>query len=178
MRSAGIFCLVAGGGLLMAVAEEKASAEKASLKDLTALSENRIPMNKAVVALCRIDSVLKSSPHASADMVIHGNDVVIEYVRKNPEKVEFPIGSVLLKEKFPPSQKDTDAILITRMERKGNKGVVGDWEFSAKAIGGDDAEGKPQELTKCATCHEDYEDTGFVSEKTVGLLRAYAVRKK
>ncbi|MFC7338421.1 hypothetical protein ACFQY0_14600 [Haloferula chungangensis] len=51
--------------------------------------------------------------------------------------------------------------------------VVGDWVFSARKLGGNKAEGKPEELTKCATCHEDYEDTGFVSEKTVDLLSSF-----
>jgi hypothetical protein len=178
MRCRGIFLLMMGCGLLMAADEGKQRGEKAYLKGMRALSEKRIPMNRAVVARCSIDGILNGSPHATADMVIHGNGVVIEYVRKHPGGIGFPIGSVLLKEKFSPGQKDADAILITRMARTGNKGVVGDWVFSARAVGGGEAEGSAPELAKCATCHEDFEDTGFVSEKTVGLLRAFTGRAK
>jgi hypothetical protein len=148
----------------------------AYLEGLTALTDGRIPMNPAVSTRCSIDAILNGNPHQRADMVIYGNKILLDYIKAEPKGLAFPMRSVLLKEKYPPGEAKAEATLITRMERTATKGEIGDWKFSVQALDDSGTWGDQEALSRCQTCHEDYEDTSFVSKKSVELLQAFVGR--
>ena len=108
--------------------------------------------------------VSKESPHHQFLILVHVNQVLLDYRRKNPKGTDFPIGSVLLKEKFAKGAKA--AHLYTRMERKSLKGEVKDWEFSAVSLDGSE-DPRSFKAARCMSCHDDFDETGFVSEASV-----------
>ena len=165
------FVIAAAVGMVSA--EEGGNPAPAYLAGLKALTGKRIPMKQAVVERCSIDAVLGASPHLSADMVVHANQVLIDYISKNPEGVVFPVGSILLKEKFTAGKPDSTAILTTRMERVAITGAVEDWKFSATSLTDGKPIGKQEAQSSCVVCHEDFEETSFVSPDSMKLLRAY-----
>lgn len=158
----------------MVSAEEGGNPAPDYLAGLKALTEKRIPMKQAVVERCSIDAILGGSPHLRADMVVHANQALIDYISKNPEGVAFPVGSVLLKEKFTAGKPDSTAILTTRMERVATAGTVKDWKFAVTSLEDGKPKGTQEAPSSCVACHEDFEETSFVSPDSVKLLREYA----
>lgn len=165
-----LFIIVAIG---MVSAEEDGSQAPGYLEGLQALTGKRIPMKKVAAQRCSIDAVLTASPHVGADMIVHANKTLIDYISKNPEGVAFPVGSVLLKEKFPAETPDSSAILTTRMERVAMAGTVNDWKFSATSLEHGVPTVTSEDQSRCVVCHEDFEETSFVSPDSLKLLREY-----
>ncbi len=114
--------------------------------------------------------VSKESPHHNFLILVYVNQVLLDYRRKNPKGTDFPIGSVLLKEKFAKGAKA--AHLYTRMERKSLKGEVKDWEFSAKSLNGSE-DPRSFKAARCMSCHDDFDETGFVSEASVFKMDSF-----
>lgn len=108
--------------------------------------------------------VEEESPHLKFLILVHVNQVLLDYRRKNPKGTDFPVGSVLLKEKFAEGAKVPH--LYTRMERKSLKGEVKDWEFSAVSLDGSE-DPRSFKAARCMSCHDDFDETGFVSEASV-----------
>lgn len=159
--------------ICMVSAEEGESPAPGYLEGLQALTRKRIPMKKEAVQRCSIDAILTASPHVGADMVVHANQALIDYISKNPEGVAFPVGSVLLKEKFSPGKPGSPAILTTRMERVAMAGTVKDWKFSATSLQDGKPAGSLEAPSRCVVCHEDFEETSFVSPDSVELLKEF-----
>jgi hypothetical protein len=157
----------------MVSAEEGGTKAPDYLAGLEALTGKRMPMKQVAVERCSIDAILTTSPHSRADMVVHANKAVIDYISKNPEGVGFPVGSVLLKEKFPAGKPGSAATLITRMERVAMAGTVKDWKFSATSLKDGVPTGTQDAPSRCVVCHEDFEETSFVSPDSMELLREY-----
>jgi len=112
----------------------------------------------------------RDSPHRNTSIIVYVNQVLLDYRRKNPKGTEFPIGSVLLKEKF--VEGATTARLYTRMERKSLNGEVKDWEFSAKSL--DQSESPDSfKAARCMSCHDDFDQTGYVSKMTISQMEAF-----
>jgi hypothetical protein len=167
-----IWFLVAAS-ICMASAGDGVVPKPGYLAGLHALTDKRIPMKRVAVERCSIDAILTGNPHSRADMIVHANQTLIDYISKNPEGVGFPVGSVLLKEKFPAGQPDSTAILTTRMERVAFKGAVEDWKFSATSLENGKPTGASNKPSSCVVCHEDFEESSFVSPDSLNLLREY-----
>jgi hypothetical protein len=166
-----LFLIAAAIGVVSA--EEGKSPLPDYLAGLQALTGKRIPMKRAAAGRCSIDAVLTASTHSGADMVVHANQTLLDHIKKNPEGVGFPVGSVLLKEKFPVGKPQSMAILTTRMERVAMTGAVEDWKFSATSLVDGKPTGTREAPSSCVVCHEDFEETSFVSPDSVKLLREY-----
>lgn len=146
----------------------------AHLNGLTALTKKPVEAYEEPELPCSVGGssdvsglspkVEKESPHHKFLILVHVNQVLLDYRRKNPKGTDFPIGSVLLKEKFAEGAKS--AHLYTRMERKSLKGEVKDWEFSAMSLDGSE-DPRSFKAARCMSCHDDFDETGFVSEASV-----------
>lgn len=153
----------------------------AHLKDLTALTKVPVEIQEAPELPCAVGgggagtfptvpTGSKKSPHRNFSIMVHVNQVLLDYLRKNPGGTKFPIGSVLLKEKFAEGTKT--AHLYTRMERKTLKDNVEDWEFSAKSLDGSE-DPRSFKASRCMNCHDDFKDTGFVSDTSVSQMESF-----
>jgi hypothetical protein len=179
-------CLGALATIAMSADDAKAPAH---LNGLTALSNKPVEVYEAPELPCSIggggDGIFpvtpdgsfpvtpensEKSPHHDFSIIVCVNQVLLDYRRKNPEGTQFPIGSVLLKEKFVTGT--TAAKLYTRMERKSLNGEVKDWEFSAKSL---DQSENPESFkaARCMTCHDDFDETGYVSETSISQLESF-----
>jgi hypothetical protein len=166
------FVCLAGLSLIGTSADdEKAPAH---LIGLTALTDEPVEAYEEPELPCAVGGpsdgsepwpkVKEESPHHKILILVHVNQVLLDYRRKNPKSTDFPIGSVLLKEKFAEGAKAPH--LYTRMERKSLKGEVKDWEFSAVSLDGSE-DPRNFKASRCMSCHDDFDETGFVSESSV-----------
>jgi hypothetical protein len=77
-------------------------------------------------------------------------------------KPEFPVGSVIVKEKFAPDKKDAPELLTVMVKREqGFNPASGDWEYMVTNGAGTkiDARGK---IESCQSCHVSMRESGFV----------------
>lgn len=59
------------------------------------------------------------------------------------------------------------------MERVAMAGTVEDWKFSATSLEDGKPTAKREAQSSCVVCHEDFEETSFVSPDSLKLLREY-----
>jgi hypothetical protein len=111
-------------------------------------------------------------PHLEvAEVHIYANPVALEYRRAHPDGHEYPIGSKFVKEKYS-SVGDENPEVATIMERRSAKGDVSDWRFAIVSLP-DKIELPMAGRITCASCHQDYKDTGYVSNESENALRQY-----
>lgn len=162
--------------------EEKSSGASpvsqyaSSYKTFTRLTGERIDMEKAVAMLCKRTAEMSSPPHAKSVIHLYANEVALEARRRSPEAAgAWPVGSVLVKEKFE-SASASDPVLLTVMEKTASAGKVDDWQFYTVSLPGGATE-RSTSGSSCTECHVRYGKTGYVSSLTDGLLTAAAKRK-
>lgn len=138
---------------LLKFVRERAGAERVTPKP--------VDMAAAVSTRCNIDAVLSSDPHLKATFHVFASDSAALPIFDPWGK--FPVGSMILKEKF--SRKDGKTQLFTGMVKReeGYFPGVGDWEFfTVDAAAAKIAErGK---MERCADCHRDYAKGDHVSK--------------
>ncbi len=138
--------------------------------ELVKITTVRLPMDKRILKSC-VGPAYIVGPHDSAEVDIYVNNQVLEYRKANPEKYDYPVGSKFVKKKYPkPGAKNPD--LATIMVRKELKGVVSDWEFTMESLP-DHKPIIPTGRISCASCHERYEERGFISRESETVLRQY-----
>ena len=111
-------------------------------------------------------------PHGDvAEVHIYANPVALEYRRAHPRGHEYPIGSKFVKEKYS-GEGDENPQVATIMERQSAKGDVSDWRFAIVSLP-DKIELPMTGQPNCASCHQDYKDTGYVSNDSENALQQY-----
>ena len=149
--------------ILLALPENRADG-------LIKITKERIPMDERLLSLC-VGPEAVVGPHAVAEVDIYVNRAVLEYREANPEQFHYPVGSVFVKEKYPTvASKSPD--VATRMQKVRSEGAVSDWEFSIYRL----PEMTPidhQGRESCASCHERYEERGFISRESEEALREF-----
>jgi hypothetical protein len=144
-----------------------------SLTRLT--KETRIEMAPQVSALCVrpvMDTFVGPGPHAKAAIRLYANDRAIEAVGRWTGGSRFPIGTLLVKEKFETTT-DSAPSGITVMEKVADQGKVEDWLFYAIRLPKVSIV-RERAKVSCEECHADNRLTDFVSAKTFSYLWAYA----
>jgi uncharacterized membrane protein len=86
--------------------------------------------------------------------------------------VRYPVGALLVKEKFEKRDDATPAI-ITVMEKVADAGKVSDWQFYMIRLADRSIVREGFEVS-CTDCHSCYPKNDFVSHVTTGLLEARA----
>ncbi len=143
-----------------------------SLTRLTA--ETRVEMAPQVSASC-IGSVIDTGPHAAAAIHLYANDRAIDAMSHWTGGSRFPIGSLLVKEKFE-TMTDPAPSGITVMEKVADRGSVDDWIFYAIRLPQVSIVRERGRIS-CEGCHSGYDKTDFVSAKTFSFLLAYANKR-
>lgn len=137
---------------------------------LAKINKKRIPQDLEQARRCI--HFASDSPHGPNELNLFVNDVVIEYRKKNPRGHEYPAGSIFVKNKYYPGEKEpySRTIMVKKKKEAGKekaKPSVTDWEFSSESL----PSGKKEKMTKtaiqhCMTCHDNFDDTGYVSKRS------------
>jgi hypothetical protein len=161
-------------GFPVVAQDEKNAPESPSaqphLEGMVKISTARRSLDLKMTTLCSADRVRSSGPHESSAVLVYANQKLIEYKKAHPEQSEYPLGSVLLKEKYA-GLKTAAPHLATIMRRTAEKGGINDWDFSVISL----PDGKPQAMTTnekaaCADCHSKFEAQGFISHYSNSML--------
>jgi hypothetical protein len=143
----------------------------APFENMVRITPQRIPMKQRLMTFC-IAPRPSFGPHEdAAEILVYANAIAIEYRRAHPGEFDYPVGSKFVKEKFAtPTAKQPDVATI--MERRNNKGDVSDWRFSIVSLP-DKIELPMPGRVSCAGCHQEYKDTGYVSNDSENALKQY-----
>ncbi|MBD0325383.1 MAG: cytochrome P460 family protein [Pyrinomonadaceae bacterium] len=113
------------------------------------------------------------NPHLRKLINVYVNDLG-QQAMTTELKPKFPVGSVIVKEKFSSKEKDAPELLTVMVKREsGFNPAVGDWEFMAVNGAGTkiDARGR---LESCQSCHVLMKEGDFVSRNYL----PYELRRK
>jgi hypothetical protein len=111
-------------------------------------------------------------PHGeAAEVHIYANQIALHYRRSHPNNHDYPIGSKFVKEKYS-SPGDEKPHAATIMERRTETGDVSDWSFSIVSLPEKIEQPESGKVT-CASCHQNYADTGYVSDQSEYALKQY-----
>jgi hypothetical protein len=142
-----------------------------NLDNMTKVNDKPFVVSEMLIVLCRIPSDAETitqkhdGPHKGMAINVYVNDIGKSAMTqiKNPH---YPIGTVIIKEKFPfefndtvhPKEVELYTIMIKRA--KGYNPECGDWEFAA--INGDLGESKQGKLESCIKCHKTKDEMDYV----------------
>jgi hypothetical protein len=166
-------CTVAAGAIGMQLARRRATEQPtpAVVEDLIQITPKRIRMRPSMVTDCYVPQT-EFGPHADRpEILVYANQVAIEYRRKHPHEFEYPVGTKFEKKKFAlPTDQEPD--MATIMERRTDKGGVSDWRFALVSLP-DKIELPMTGRVTCAGCHQNFKNTGYVSNESENALRQY-----
>lgn len=145
-------------------------AEVPGEKDLIKITNQKIPMERWIAELCTGPGKVVG-PHDTPTIHLYVNKAVIDYRKKEPDAVRYPIGSVFYKEKYDHTEKATLSTIMTKI---ADNNRVDDWRYEMIEL----PSGKPVKIdaATCRDCHERYEHQGFISKVTVKALAEYLNR--
>jgi hypothetical protein len=113
-----------------------------------------------------------AGPHDNtAEIHIFANQTALDYRCEHPNEYDYPIGSKFVKEKYSQAG-DASPDAATIMERRSAKGDVSDWDFSIVALP-EKTPLKSDGEVSCASCHEGYKDTGYISYESESALKMF-----
>lgn len=150
--------------LLLSVA---AQAEAAAQQDLIRITGQKVPMDPKLASLCAIAPVV--GPHVSPTIHLYVNQLVLDYRRKNPDAVRYPVGSVFYKEKYDAGNKATMATIMTRI---ADNNRADDWRYEMITLPSREPARKI-DTASCQNCHERYDKQGFISKTTTEALETF-----
>lgn len=119
----------------------------------------------------RVDEERKRNPHASTAITVYVNEIG-QAAMFAESAATFPVGSIIVKQKFDPNHEPDKPLLYTVMikHESGYNPDAGDWEFAV--IGGDGREFQARgALANCIACHTPQKASDFV-------FRSYVERKR
>ena len=105
---------------------------------------------------------------------LYSNSTAIEYRKQNPQKFDYPTGSMFLKAKYSNQHQRVPDDLGTLIIKKANKGKVTDWEFSIMNVKTGERQMPTNEnLRNCINCHEGFFGRGYLSRESEMALGQY-----
>jgi hypothetical protein len=114
-----------------------------------------IDMHSSTTTLCK-DPRATEGPHLASKMTIYINNVA---AKMKDDDQEFPIGSIIVKEKKGDNNAFRDGDIITVMEKISNTKKISDWKFSIYSLSDKKYltdEFKKKMPVSCTDCHERY----------------------
>jgi hypothetical protein len=159
---AGIVVVVALAASRTAVAKNEFRFDAAELKDKKSWTQvNPTPylITSRVAIQCAapptaadLEREKKENPHMGMFITVYVNNIGRKAMfEANPK---FPVGSIIVKEKFATDADSRKPVLYTIMRKRevGYNPTVGDWEFSVVGANGKDLQASGK-LENCQTCH-------------------------
>jgi hypothetical protein len=113
-------------------------------------------------------------PHYDPGVVYYINEIAAQGLKTYLEKKQFPVGSIIVKEKQ--ERRTEDSVQIITVMKKAREGSGEDsWDYKmydvSKWVELDPSKQKiPFLIHGCISCHRRYKDNDYVSETGIKLL--------
>ncbi len=144
-------------------------------RKLTRITESKIDLEESVRLLC-MDTRMYYGPHVTPGIHLYASPAAIEARRKNSTTRIYPVGSVLVKEKFA-TKEASESDIITVMEKVSMLGGINDWKFTMIRLA-DRSIVRDGFKVSCVDCHSRFKESDFVSPGTDSLMSEYASKKR
>jgi hypothetical protein len=146
-------------------------------KEMPRITEQMIAVSSSMTEMCfdpgtRIDPGTTHGPHVRPGIHLYANPKAIAARKPESATERFPVGSLLVKEKFDTRQDATPSV-ITVMEKVADRAVIDDWKFYMIRIS-DRTIVRDGFKVSCRECHSHYSKSDFVSHVTDRILRTSA----
>ncbi|CAN5866795.1 hypothetical protein BH11VER1_BH11VER1_27090 [soil metagenome] len=141
---------------------------------LPRITERKIDLEESVIQLC-LDPKMYYGPHIKPGIQLYVNPTAIEARKKDSAARIYPIGSVLVKEKFA-TKEASEPDIITVMEKVSMLGGINDWKFTMIRLA-DRSIVRDGFKVSCVDCHSRFKESDFVSTVTDSLLSEYASKE-
>jgi len=124
------------------------------------VNANRMRMQDTIASLCIIPKQYTGlNPHVSKYITVYVNEKGKSAMLSN-DKTEFPVGSIIVKEKYSRLTGGQVELLTIMIKReKGFDPTVGDWEFITADR--EDKVYKNVNLAHCISCHQQEPEKDF-----------------
>jgi len=122
----------------------------------------------AAPTTARVEDERKRNPHASTAINVFVNEIgVAAMLSKEP--AVFPVGSMIVKQKFDPKNEPNKPLLYTVMTKResGFNPDAGDWEFAVLSGDGRDVQAQGN-LANCVACHQPQKANDYVFKSYLG----------
>ncbi len=152
-----------------------------SYRMMNRLNFKPIVMDETASKLCRrMDIiVINDSPHYAPGVVYYINDIAQKGLGTFREKREFPVGSIIVKEKQEKQTEDSVKIItVMKKVKAGNKEDSWDyklydvvaWQELKQLSFSSRNKSAATPAVKCIDCHRKYQENDFISPKGMALF--------
>jgi hypothetical protein len=137
------------------------------------VNEKPIDMVAETARMCAAPEML-FGPHYDPGVVYYINEIAAQGLKTYLEKKQFPVGSIIVKEKQ--ERRTEDSVQIITVMKKAREGSGEDsWDYKmydvSKWVELDPSKQKiPFLIHGCISCHRRYKDNDYVSETGIKLL--------
>jgi hypothetical protein len=151
-------------------------AEIKKYKDFLRVNKKPIDMEKASIPLCG-RSFISDGPHSNPGAVYYINELTQQGLQEFSTKKQFPVGSIVVKEKQE-LRTDDSVQIITVMKKVKAGQKESSWEYKMYDVKKweeiDYAKIAPRSfgITGCLSCHKGYKDNDYISPKGMALMLA------
>jgi hypothetical protein len=121
-------------------------------------------------------------PHYNPGVVYYINDIAGQGMKTYLERKQFPVGSIIVKEKQ--ERRTEDSVQIITVMKKAREGSGEDsWDYkmydARKWVELDPAKQKAPFLIKgCIECHRQYKNNDYVSDRGIELLLGTLAKRR
>ena len=137
------------------------------------VNEKPIDMVAETAWMCAAPE-MRYGPHYNPGVVYYVNEIARQGVKSYLEKKQFPVGSIIVKEKQENRTEDSVQI-ITVMKKVRAESSENSWDYkmfdARKWVEPDPSKQKiPIFIHGCIECHRQYKDNDYVSKRGIELL--------
>jgi cytochrome P460 len=145
------------------------------------VNEKPIDMVKETMMMCALPEDVYG-PHLNPGVVYYINEIAAQGLKAYPEKKQFPVGSIIVKEKQERRTEDSVQI-ITVMKKARAESSEGSWDYKmydARKWTEIDlsAQDRPFFVKSCIECHRRYKNNDYVSDRGMALMLGKPLLKK
>jgi len=137
------------------------------------VNDKPIDMLEETKLLCA-PPVLGHGPHYDPGVVYYINEIARRGLSQYADKKQFPVGSIIVKEKQEKKTEDSVQI-ITVMKKVSSTRDDGSWDYKmydAKKWTEIDISQQASSRSSCIGCHRQYKNSDYVSHRGIELLLA------
>jgi hypothetical protein len=137
------------------------SSPVAGYRSWTRVTPRLVGMPESLAVDCAARAPSPHNPHWRAFFHVYVNSVG-RPAMVNQRRPAFPVGTLVVKEKFPRRDAPKPELLtVMRKREKGFDAANGDWEYLAQELPGGRLKA-PENLKKCQSCHRKVSERDYV----------------